>query len=483
MGSLVAMRYRSPMSMTAASSPTRGPTTTRGSLVWCLSKIACSVSARSLPIGRNCMPTVVYTAPTVECRPNVSEGRRSRPCSIGCATKRAPAARPEPQRAGRRGAARGVRGTLARSDRAGRIHARSVPRYLSGLRRFPPGPNGPVENESRPTFLDDLFVGGGPVGDVDRQRADPEPIGARTPGRVPGPSVLIEPPSRLGSLAEASRVELEGPSLRAGRGEVSGPAHEEGSPRTLEYAGCGAILAGHRVQLGHGLVVRLGADGLEPAESRLAKRDPQDEASRHFAPDHLDPRRNIDACALQERVRRRRIDRTRIADVEAEARRVAELDASWWTGERASQAHEDAIPDRVALEMIPGMNEGHRFLRAADRERKHQAAARPQVSPPRRGDVPRADREDDSIVRRAVGIPEPAVAQDHLDPAHAGSGEVSPGAVDDIVVDVHGDERAGFTQDMSHQPSVVAGAGADLEDAQPRFEPELLEHRCHDFGL
>src|SRR5262245_4851912 len=63
-GSLVATRYRSPMSMTAASSPTRGPTTTRGSLVWCLSKIACSVSARSLPIGSDCMPNSVYTAPT-----------------------------------------------------------------------------------------------------------------------------------------------------------------------------------------------------------------------------------------------------------------------------------------------------------------------------------------------------------------------------------------------------------------------------------
>src|SRR5262245_42160528 len=63
-GSLVATRYRSPMAMTAASSPTRGPTTTRGSLVWCLSKIACSVSARSLPIGSDCMPNSVYTAPT-----------------------------------------------------------------------------------------------------------------------------------------------------------------------------------------------------------------------------------------------------------------------------------------------------------------------------------------------------------------------------------------------------------------------------------
>src|SRR3989442_1655454 len=71
------------MSMTAAFSPTRGPTTTRGSLVWCLSKIACSVSAGSLPIGRDGMPKASIhrmarpsiAAPAVECVPNVSEGR------------------------------------------------------------------------------------------------------------------------------------------------------------------------------------------------------------------------------------------------------------------------------------------------------------------------------------------------------------------------------------------------------------------------
>src|SRR2546427_361279 len=72
--------------MTAASSPTLGPTTTRGSRSGCLSKIACSVSARSLPIGRNCMaPSSIHrmpgaaaagpASPVVECVPNVSEGR------------------------------------------------------------------------------------------------------------------------------------------------------------------------------------------------------------------------------------------------------------------------------------------------------------------------------------------------------------------------------------------------------------------------
>src|SRR5207253_7950630 len=72
--------------MTAASSPTLGPTTTRGSRSGCLSKIACSVSARSLPIGRNCIaPSSIHrmpgaaaagpASPVVECVPNVSEGR------------------------------------------------------------------------------------------------------------------------------------------------------------------------------------------------------------------------------------------------------------------------------------------------------------------------------------------------------------------------------------------------------------------------
>src|ERR1051325_1425270 len=39
------------MSMTAASSPTRGPTTTRGSFTACRSRIACSVRAGSFPTG------------------------------------------------------------------------------------------------------------------------------------------------------------------------------------------------------------------------------------------------------------------------------------------------------------------------------------------------------------------------------------------------------------------------------------------------
>src|SRR5688572_8827855 len=41
------------MSITAASSPTRGPTTTRGSLTAYRSRMACKVRAGSFPTGRN----------------------------------------------------------------------------------------------------------------------------------------------------------------------------------------------------------------------------------------------------------------------------------------------------------------------------------------------------------------------------------------------------------------------------------------------
>src|SRR5436853_113303 len=193
MGSLVAMRYRIPMSMTAASSPTRGPTTTRGCLVWCLSKIACSVSARSLPMGRDCML-------------------------------------------------------------AGSIHAMSR-------------------------------------------------CSTTTPA--------------------ADRV--TNVSARAGRG---------------------AIFAGEAEEQRNGPSVGLRPNRLEPAEARLAKRDPEDEAPIDFGPDHVDAGRKIGRRAVQQGVSRRGVDLGRSADVEPEVRHVAEHHASRRTGERAAQADERAVLHR-----------------------------------------------------------------------------------------------------------------------------------------
>src|SRR5688572_19406164 len=58
------------MSRTAASSPTRGPTTTRGSLTGCASKSDESAAARSFPTGKNDIAGRVYPAP----RARISSG-------------------------------------------------------------------------------------------------------------------------------------------------------------------------------------------------------------------------------------------------------------------------------------------------------------------------------------------------------------------------------------------------------------------------
>src|SRR5207245_2585808 len=86
----------------AASSPTFGPTTTRGSRSGCLSKIACSVSAPSVPVGGTARrPSSIHGMPgaaaaggpaaVVECVPNVSEGRdRARIDALASAIRAVP---------------------------------------------------------------------------------------------------------------------------------------------------------------------------------------------------------------------------------------------------------------------------------------------------------------------------------------------------------------------------------------------------------
>src|SRR5207237_1217281 len=162
-----------------------------------------------------------------------------------------------------------TRREVTRIDRADRIHARPLPRYLS--RTVSAGLSWPVEHEPRPPLLDDLLLGGRREADVDRQRADSETGGARATSTVPSLSVL-------------------------------------------------------------------------------AQSDPEGEASVYLVPDHVDARRNIDRRAGEQGVCRHWIDPGRIAHVEMEVGRVAERHASRRAGERASQAHEDAILDRGAHE-------------------------------------------------------------------------------------------------------------------------------------
>src|SRR4029453_6224508 len=100
-------------------------------------------------------------------------------------------------------------------------------------------------------------------------------------------------------------VELERPGLSgAARDGPSRSAHVEAGARSLEHAPRRPILAGHRVQLGPGLVVRVGPERLEPAEPRLAKRDPEHEASRYFTHENIDAGRKIGRHAAGPRIPR-----------------------------------------------------------------------------------------------------------------------------------------------------------------------------------
>src|SRR4030095_4284109 len=107
---------------------------------------------------------------------------------------------------------------------------------------------------------------------------------------------------------DAANVELERPGLSgAARDGPSRSAHVEAGARSLEHASRRPILAGHRVQIAHGLVVRVGTERLEPAEPRLAKRDPEHKASRYFTHENIDAGRKIGRAAAEQAIRRRRV--------------------------------------------------------------------------------------------------------------------------------------------------------------------------------
>ena len=72
--------------------------------------------------------------------------------------------------------------------------------------------------------------------------------------------------------------------------------------------------------------------------------------------------------------------------------------------------------------------------------------------------------------------PSPHTSSTSRDP---GGREVARGTVDELLVDVDGDHVALRTDDPRHERGVVAGAGADLENAVARAQVELREHDRH----
>jgi hypothetical protein len=58
-----------------------------------------------------------------------------------------------------------------------------------------------------------------------------------------------------------------------------------------------------------------------------------------------------------------------------------------------------------------------------------------------------------------------------------------PRQQDEVLVDVDRDNLAARADDLCHERRVVAGAGANLEHALTRLQPELFEHDRHDCRL
>ena len=83
------------------------------------------------------------------------------------------------------------------------------------------------------------------------------------------------------------------------------------------------------------------------------------------------------------------------------------------------------------------------------------------------------------VAERAVAAHQPDVGGADRVEVRAGRGQVVGGGLDQVRVDVDGGHRAGAADHGRHQRGVVAGAGADLQDALARAQAELLEHDRH----
>ncbi len=78
-------------------------------------------------------------------------------------------------------------------------------------------------------------------------------------------------------------------------------------------------------------------------------------------------------------------------------------------------------------------------------------------------DAVRAGSGDDPVIRRAGGMAESAVGEDDRDVPGSGGLQPGPGALDEVVIDIDGDDTAVRSGEAGQEGGVVAGARADLE--------------------
>ena len=109
-------------------------------------------------------------------------------------------------------------------------------------------------------------------------------------------------------------------------------------------------------------------------------------------------------------------------------------------------------------------------------QRDDQAAVGRELGGPGRGDVPRADGDDDRVEGSGGGQGVLGVGGDHLDVVVARRRQGPGGPVGDLAVDVDGDDLAVVADDLAEEGGVVAAA-ADLQDSQAGLDAGLPDHQ------
>src|SRR5262249_39258149 len=142
----------------------------------------------------------------------------------------------------------------------------------------------------------------------------------------------------------------------------------------------------------------------------------------------------------------------------------------------AEHGYEAAELDGVGAQAIVVADERDAAGLAAPAQGDDKPAAGTELRPPGGRDVPGADGDDDPVVRCVVGVADGAVGGGDVDVAAAGGVEGLAGVRGHLGVDVDRADVSGPAGQVGQQRGVVAGAGADLQDAVAGADIELVEH-------
>src|SRR5262245_192550 len=149
-------------------------------------------------------------------------------------------------------------------------------------------------------------------------------------------------------------------------------------------------------------------------------------------------------------------------------------------GVLSHQLHELALAARARFHLAVNLLDDGQYLIHGVADRHHHAAALGELLEERARDRWPAGRDQYPIERRLVGPAEGAAAHSHPDVVVAEPLEERAGALGQPRQTL---DRADAPRELGEHGSLIARAGADLEDLLLAGEREQLGHEAHDVGL